>query len=93
MPTYGWVLLAIVTVVVLVCLVWLRRSRRSQPRTREEHRRDAMRAARSIRRSSPRPNRDIFERGRGVPDRHSAAIAENSVLGDAASGGGGGGGD
>ncbi|MGW2622121.1 hypothetical protein [Micromonospora taraxaci] len=41
-------------------------------------------------------SRDIFRRGRAVPDRHSAAIAENAALGDAANfdtGGGGGGTD
>lgn len=47
---------------------------------------------RSIRRSSPRRSRNILIQGQGVPDRHSAAVAENAVYGDAAtfdSGGGG----
>lgn len=72
--------------------------RRRRPRTLsvEEKARAARVAMRAIRRSAPRPNRDIFERGRGVPDRHSNAIGENAALGDAAnfdSGGGGGGSD
>ncbi|MGB2570966.1 hypothetical protein ACPFP2_21310 [Micromonospora citrea] len=93
MPAYGWFLVTTAAVAASAVMVWLRRARRRRPRTKEELRREAMRAARSIRSSSPRPNRDIFEKGHGVPDRHSAAIAENSILGDAAGGGGGGGGD
>ncbi|MCN0177400.1 hypothetical protein [Salinispora arenicola] len=70
--------------------------RRRRPQSVEEKAAAARAAMRSIRRSSPRPGRDAFERGRGVPDRHSAAIAENAAYGDAAtfgSGGGGGGTD
>ncbi|WP_230519579.1 hypothetical protein [Salinispora arenicola] len=70
--------------------------RRRRPQSVEEKAAAARAAMRSIRRSSPHPGRDAFERGRGVPDRHSAAIAENAAYGDAAnfdSGGGGGGTD
>ncbi|MET7865246.1 hypothetical protein [Micromonospora taraxaci] len=70
--------------------------RRRRPQSAEEKAAAARAAMRSIRRSSPRSGRDIFRRGRGVPDRHSAAIAENAALGDAANfdtGGGGGGTD
>ncbi|MBQ1041157.1 hypothetical protein KBX03_01425 [Micromonospora sp. C72] len=76
----------------LTVLIRLRVRRR--PETAADKAAAARAAMRSIRRSSPRPGRDIFERGRGVPDGHSAAIAENAVYGDAAtfdSGGGGGG--
>ncbi|MFR9780913.1 hypothetical protein ACL02O_33365 [Micromonospora sp. MS34] len=78
----------------ITVLIFKRRRRR--PQTVEEKAAAARAAMRSIRRSSPRPGRDIFDRGRGVPDRHSAAIVENAAYGDAAnfdSDGGGGGTD
>ncbi|SCE97753.1 hypothetical protein [Micromonospora mirobrigensis] len=67
--------------------------RRRRPQTVEEKAAAARAAMRAIRRSSPRPGRDVFERGWGVPDRHSAAVVDNAAYGDAAtfdSGGGGG---
>ncbi|WCN83911.1 hypothetical protein [Micromonospora sp. LH3U1] len=70
--------------------------RRRRPLSVEEKAAAARAAMRAIRRNSPRSGRDIFQRGRGVPDRHSAAIVENATLGDAATfdtGGGGGGTD
>ncbi|QDY09465.1 hypothetical protein FJK98_21875 [Micromonospora sp. HM134] len=72
-------------------LTFQRRRRRPQsPAVKMAAARAAMR---SIRHDSPRPDRDTFHRGRGVPDRHSAAIAENTAYGDAANldtaGGGG----
>jgi LPXTG-motif cell wall-anchored protein len=75
--------------------VLILRRRRRRPLTIEEKAAAARVAMQAIRRSAPRANRDIFHRGRGVPDRHSAAIAENTAYGDAANfdtGGDGGGG-
>lgn len=62
----------------------IRARRRRRPRTRAEKLAAARVAARSMRRSALRPNRDVFERGDGVPDRYTGAIAENAVYGDAA---------
>ncbi|WP_431883191.1 hypothetical protein [Micromonospora gifhornensis] len=76
--------------------VLIYRRGRSRPQTVEEKAAAARSAMRAIRRGSPRPGRGVVGRGRGVPDRHSAAIAENAAYGDAAhfgSGGGGGGAD
>ncbi|MEV4844526.1 hypothetical protein AB0K20_15085 [Micromonospora matsumotoense] len=75
----------------IAVLIFKRRRRR--PQSAAEKAAAARAAMRSIRRDSPRPDRDTFHRGRGVPDRHSAAIAENTAYGDAANfdtGGGGG---
>lgn len=75
--------------------VLMLRRRPRRPLSVEEKAAVARVAMRAIRRSAPRPDRDIFHRGRGVPDRHSAAIAENAAYGDAANfdtGGDGGGG-
>ncbi|GAB3084804.1 hypothetical protein [Micromonospora schwarzwaldensis] len=70
----------------------MRALRRAPPRSAALRRAPPRSAA--LRRAPPRPGRDVFERGRGVPDRHSAAIVENAVYGDAASfDSGGGGGD
>ncbi|MGC1215332.1 MAG: hypothetical protein WA890_29225 [Micromonospora sp.] len=66
------------------------RARRRRPLSRQETLVEAAKAARELRRSGPRRHRDTFERGHGVPDRHSAAILENSVYGDAADFGPGG---
>ncbi|OWV11587.1 hypothetical protein B5D80_04705 [Micromonospora wenchangensis] len=75
----------------IVVLIFKRRGRR--PQSAAEKAAAARAAMRAIRRDSPRPDRDIFHRGRGVPDRHSAAVVENAGYGDAANfdtGGGGG---
>ncbi|KWV33483.1 hypothetical protein [Micromonospora rifamycinica] len=75
----------------VMVLIFKRRGRR--PQSAAEKAAAARAAMRAIRRNSPRPDRDIFHRGRGVPDRHSAAIVENAGYGDAANfdtGGGGG---
>ncbi|MFI2713568.1 hypothetical protein ACH495_25935 [Micromonospora sp. NPDC018662] len=88
-------LLGVLALVTGVCLL-IRRRRRRRPPTVQEQAAAARQAMRALRRDSPRPGRDVFERGRGVPDRHSAAVVENAVYGDAASfdsGGGGGGTD
>ncbi|QDY07950.1 hypothetical protein FJK98_12925 [Micromonospora sp. HM134] len=74
----------------VVVLIFQRSGRR--PRSAAEKAAAARAAMRAIRRDSPRPDRDIFHRGRGVPDRHSAAIVDNAGYGDAANfdtGGGG----
>lgn len=75
----------------IVVLIFKRRGRR--PQSAAEKAAAARAAMRAIRRDSARPDRDTFHRGRGVPDRHSAAIVENAGYGDAANfdtGGGGG---
>ncbi|MEV0941643.1 hypothetical protein AB0I90_14835 [Micromonospora wenchangensis] len=75
----------------IVVLIFKRRGRR--PQSAAEKAAAARAAMRAIRRDSPRPDRNIFHRGRGVPDRHSAAIVDNAGYGDAANfdtGGGGG---
>ncbi|WP_091065272.1 hypothetical protein [Micromonospora humi] len=90
-----WILLVGAVTAALTVGITVRavQRRRRRPRTVEETASAARRAMRELRRSSPRPGRDIFERGPGVPDRHSAAILENVTYGDAASFDSGGGGD
>ncbi|MEH0930025.1 hypothetical protein [Micromonospora sp. CPCC 205558] len=78
-----------------VTVLMLKRRRR-RPLSAEETAALARAAMRAMRRNSPRSSHDTFHRGRGVPDRHSAAIIENATYGDAANfdtGGGGGGTD
>ncbi|WFE58619.1 hypothetical protein [Micromonospora sp. WMMD712] len=91
-----WHLLLACTVLATGIAVLIFKRKRRRPQSAAEKAAAAWAAMRSIRRNSPCPDRDIFQRGRGVPDRHSAAIAENTAYGDAATfdtGGGGGGTD
>ncbi|MEV6350841.1 hypothetical protein [Actinoplanes sp. NPDC051851] len=83
---------------IAVALVGARRRRRV-PVTAEE-KRVAARAAMQAIRKGDRRRRAGTRGGPGVPDRHSAAIAENAYYGDGSSfgdsggaSGGGGGGD
>ena len=87
--------IAVSAAVIAVCAtlgVWWHRRRQPVDKLAA-----ARRATRQIRGSYKRPGDDIFRRGRGVPDRYSAAIAENKAYDTATSlnsdsGGGGGGG-
>ena len=92
---WWYLLLAGIGLAMGIAVLIYRRGRR-RPHTVEEKAAAAPSAMRAIRRDSPRPRRGVVGPGGGVPDRHSAAIAENAVYGDAAhfgSGGGGGGTD
>ncbi|RQX08478.1 hypothetical protein DLJ59_01635 [Micromonospora inaquosa] len=87
-----WNLLLAGTGLATGITVLISKRRRRRPLSAGETVDIARAAMRSIRRNSPRSGRDTFQRGRGVPDRHSAAIAENAAYGDAANfdtGGGG----
>ncbi|MBL6276347.1 hypothetical protein JMF97_09265 [Micromonospora fiedleri] len=86
-----YLLLAGIGLAVGITVLIYRRGRR-RPQTVEEKAAAARSAMRAIRRDSPRPGRYVVGRARGVPDRHSGAIAENAVYGDAAQFGSGGGG-
>ncbi|GHJ52861.1 hypothetical protein [Micromonospora chersina] len=93
MTVVMWVVPAVVGVGVAVVAGWRWRVRTRREPTRAEQLAAARKATRDLRRSGPRAHRDTFERGGDPVDRHSAAILENSVYGDAAGHGDGGGGD
>jgi hypothetical protein len=93
MPGYVWIIGAVVTTVVVAALLLRRRIRSRRPLTTEEKLRAARQAGQWMRRSSPRTNRDHFNRGDGTGDRHSGALLENSFYGDMAGGGSGSGSD
>lgn len=83
-----WVVPAVAGVGVAVIAGWRWRGRVRREPTRADRLAAARKAARELRRSGPRAHRDTFERGGAPVDRHSAAILENSVYGDAAGHGG-----
>ena len=77
-------------VAVVASVFWRRRIRSRRPLTVEEKLLAARKASAVMRRSNPRANRDVFDRGSGVGDQYSAAILENSFYGDMSSDSGGG---
>ena len=85
--------IAVVIGVVGLLVAWVvRRRRHSRARrvvTVEQKLRAARRASGVIRRSRPRADRDVFDRGEGIGEKHSTAVFENNVYGDMAGGGGG----
>ena len=90
MPVWAWIAFSGAAVVIVAAAVmitgWRRRRR---PLTAQEQLLAARKAMRGIRRETRRPDYDHFHKGGGVPDRHSAAIAENAVYGDLSGGSGG----
>lgn len=88
MPTYVWFAAAAVGVGATLLTFWVWRVRSCQPATREEKLLAAKKAAAAMRRQSRRSRRAAFGSGREMGDRHSGAILENAVYGDAASAGG-----
>ncbi|GIG55798.1 hypothetical protein Lfu02_01700 [Longispora fulva] len=81
-----WMVAVTLAASCVVLVVAVRRRARRKPATVQEKMDAARRAALSIRKSKVRPHRDTFERGDGVGEMYSAAILENSIYGDAASG-------
>ncbi|GAB3863580.1 hypothetical protein GCM10029963_72510 [Micromonospora andamanensis] len=92
MTTWLALLIALVAVVSVTAATPLvvRRRRVPRPMTRQQRLAAAAKATRELRRSAPRRRRGSGVGPSGVPDRHSAAIAENATYGDAAGFGGGG---
>jgi hypothetical protein len=90
MPPLAWIAATIATLVVaaIICGAIAPRRRSEKPMTPQEHLAAARRAAAQIRREARRADRDHFEKGHGIPDRHSGAIAENAIYGDLTGGGG-----
>ena len=92
---WWYLLLAGIGLAMGIAVLIYRRGRR-RPLTDAPTPAPARTPLRASRRDAPPPRRGVVGPGGGVPDRHSAAIAENAVYGDAAhfgSGGGGGGTD
>ena len=84
-----WIAVLAAVIIALCAALWVWGRRRRKPVDKLAA---ARKAARQIRGSTKRPGDEIFRRGRGVPDRHSGAIAENATYDAAAnfdSGGGG----
>ena len=87
MSALAWIALSgTAAAVVATALTVAIRRRRRRPLTAQEQLLAARKAMRGIRRETRRPDHDHFHKGEGVPDRHSAAIAENAVYGDLSGG-------
>jgi heme exporter protein D len=95
MAMYVWFVGATITVASLLLTLWVRRVRPHRPLSRDQQMRAGRAAVRALRKESSRSKRPTYCSGRGMGYRHSGAILENSVYGDAANwgDGGSGGGD